>query len=46
MKYQINLIFLIKPGVFSWPKIQVKILKHLENENSFLEEIENIFHHF
>ena len=45
MKFNINLIFLIKPFCYMTKKSRQK-LKYLENEKSFWGEIKSIFHHF
>ena len=44
MKFEINLIFLIKLILYITKKSRQKI-KYIENEK-FLSEIESIFHHF
>ena len=45
IKFEINLIFLIKPFCYMTKKSRQK-LKYLENENSLWDEIKSIFHHF
>ena len=45
IKFEINLIFLIKPFWYMNKKSGQK-LKYLENEKSFWGEIKNIFHYF
>ena len=45
IKFEINLIFLIKPFCQMTKKSRQK-LKYLENEKSFQREIKNISHHF
>ena len=45
MKFEISLIFLIKPFRYMTKKSRQK-RKYLENEKNFWGEIKNIFHHF
>ena len=45
IKFEINLIFLIKPFWYMTKKSRQK-LKYLENGKSFWSEIKSIFHHF
>ena len=45
IKFEINLIFLIKPLFYMTKKSRQK-LKYLENEKSFLGETKSIFHYF
>ena len=45
IKYEINLIFLIKPFWYITKQSRQK-LKYLENGKSFWGEIKSIFHHF
>ena len=45
IKFEINLIFLIRPFWYMTKKSRQK-LKYLENKRSFWGEIKSIFHHF
>ena len=45
IKFEINLIFLIKPFCYMTKKSRQKF-EYLENEKSFWDEIKSIFHHF
>ena len=45
IKFEINLIFLIKSFLIHKQKVKTKTL-NLENEKSFRGEIKTIFHHF
>ena len=43
--FEINLIFLIKP-LFLYDQKSIQKFKNLENEKSFYNKINSIFHHF
>ena len=45
INFEINLIFLIKP-LFLYDQKSIQKFKNLENEKSFYNKINSIFHHF
>ena len=46
IKFEVNLIFLIKPFWYTTKKSRQKLRRYLENKKSIWGETKSIFHHF